>query len=618
MSDGEAAAFAIIFIAAVLFAAPICNWLLLGKPVYSIVPQNCNMTAVIPGTPFPYATSDFYGKMYGMNDLSLQKDWYYSKWLMYPGVQGICPWNEDITIQCTDFDSKGVCRSYTGGIKYCFRPESDAQPDAGQWVKDIWQRMDLANAAAGIASDMVGGYTIFRQIYFSTLHLAIGCMVVYGGFPLLSCCALICVQDWEKRHNLKSSSVILSFLFPLATILFILYWSYAIRLWNQARNPAANPAFTTAENWLTMFPHCESVEFIGKETSTGAVGTFSALEQVMMIFPPFLWFPGLIYCIKEFDNILRTLGAIFETIFSRGGVTQFDNSLSGADNIESGKGAAGHATSHVVSGGSHAIELHGVQKAVLFAAGTKAHAPAPAPSPHSKAAACQANCIANQRDHIRGYESASELAAFHPEYAGGVGCDQCGKVLENEKLLHCSVHQVDFCLSCAVSQNSQKVEECRTVCIANQRACVKGYDGTAALAAVHREYAAGGSCDKCLKSLCNEQLIHCETHRLDFCLPCGLSQDGQKIAECKADCIAKERLHAKNYANLAALAAVHSQYADGGGCDQCGSLLGSGRVVHCELHHIDLCATCAYDNVQTKSAGVDSANPLSAFDLELE
>jgi hypothetical protein len=609
MSDGEGVAFIIVFVLAVLFAAPICNWLLLGKPVYSIVPQNCNLTAVTPGTPFPYATSEFYENMHGFTDLSLSKDWYYSKWLMYPGVQGICPWNEAITIQCTKFDTKGVCTSYTGGIKYCFRPESDDQPDARKWVNSIWQRMDLENAAAGIESDMVGGYTIFRQIYLSTLHLAIGCMVVYGGFPCFSCCALIFFDGWEKKHNLQKGSVIMGFLFPVATILFIIYWAYSVRLWNNARDPAANPAFTTANNWLNMFPHCESVQFIGKETSTGAVGTFSALEQVMMIFPPFLWFPGLIYCMKEFDQIVKTFGALIKSIVSCNGATEFDNSLSG---IENGKGAGSSAALHdadKTKKQNKSVELHAVQKPTLLGNGTGAK---------SKTALCKAECIANQRSHVTGYESAHELALAHPKYSGGVGCDQCGKVMGNDRLLHCGVHQVDFCLPCALGQSTEKIDECKNGCIANQRACVKGYDNIAALALVHPQYAAGGSCDKCLKSLGNEQLIHCTEHKMDFCLPCGLSQDGQKIQECKADCIANERSHAKSYANLAALAAVHPQYAGGGGCDQCGSLLGNFGVVHCTVHQIDLCAKCAYSKVETKGAVVNTASALSGIELELE
>jgi hypothetical protein len=76
---------------------------------------------------------------------------------------------------------------------------------------------------------MVGGYTIFRQIYLSTLHLAIGCMVVYGGFPFFSWCALIGLKDWERRHDLEVRSFILAFLLPVATILFIIYWVYALR-----------------------------------------------------------------------------------------------------------------------------------------------------------------------------------------------------------------------------------------------------------------------------------------------------------------------------------------------------------------------------------------------------
>jgi hypothetical protein len=83
---------------AAIFAVPICNWLILGKAVFAVVPQNCNMTAVLPAEPFPYATSQFYGELYGMTDLSLQKDWYYSPWILFPGIQGVCPFNPHITV----------------------------------------------------------------------------------------------------------------------------------------------------------------------------------------------------------------------------------------------------------------------------------------------------------------------------------------------------------------------------------------------------------------------------------------------------------------------------------------------------------------------------------------
>jgi hypothetical protein len=357
-----------------------------------------------------------------------------------------------------------------------------------------------------------------------------------------------------------------------------------------------------------MFPHCESVQFIGKETSTGAVGTFSSLEQNMIIFPPLMWLPGLFFCYMEAPKIVETFRAVFKAIFTCCGVSKFDDSLSWADSMESGRSVF-KDTIPLAAGSSNVIELKAVQKTIYAN-----------PPQISKLAKCKADCIANKRDCVQGYKSVSELAAVYPKYSGGCGCDQCGKVLGDDALLHCGVHEIDLCLSCALGQDPQKIEACKAGCIANQRAYVKGYDNLAALAAAHPQYASGGSCDKCLKSLGDEQIIHCNVHSMDFCPSCAFSQDGQKIAECKADCIANERMHAKSYANLAALAAVHPEYAGGGGCDGCATLMGNGRFVHCEVHHLDLCVKCAYSKVEEKGKGavVNTANPLSGFDLELE
>jgi hypothetical protein len=328
------------------------------------------------------------------------------------------------------------------------------------------------------------------------------------------------------------------------------------------------------------------------------------------------------FCLKEADKVADTFRALFKSLLTCDGATEFDDAESGGGDLLNNKSsdidakipsAGGSSQSTLMSA---AIEL---RTASALKKNNPAQSQSQASAQNSKLAQCKADCIANQRPCVKGYENIAGLAVDHPEYAGGCACDGCGKVLSNDQMLHCNVHRIDLCVPClrAASQDWQKIAECKAGCIANQRACMKGYDDIAALAVDHPEYAGGGSCDVCFEPL-GKLIIHCNDHRLDFCAPCAFSQDGQKVAECKADCIARERPHAKCYANITALAVVHPQYALGGGCDGCATLLGNDRLVHCDVHRLDLCAKCAYPEVKAPNAGVNTANPLSSFDLELE